>query len=69
MKLSKQEYKLIKEFSKKLVKKIEKGKEEYGNNYLKYSKKKVMKEAEEELIDFVGWGLMLWMKLKMEEKI
>jgi len=64
MKLKKKEYKLIEEFTKKLTKKLEKARKEYGMNYMKLNKKKTMDEIEEELLDIVGWGLMFWMKLK-----
>jgi len=64
MKLLEEEYPLIEEFSKKLVKKLEKGREDYGMKYLKLDREKVFGEIEEELLDVAGWALMFWIKLK-----
>lgn len=69
MKLEKEEYNLIEEFAKKLVARTEKGRGEYGMNYMKLNKKKVMREIEEELLDVAGWAMMFWMKLKKNKVI
>ena len=61
---TKKDKELLKEFSNKLVKRLNKAKKEYGESYLKLDKKKYLKEIEEELMDIAGWSMMFWLKLK-----
>ena len=69
MKLSKEEYKLIKEFNEKLIKKLEKSRKIYGSTLNHLTKERIKKEIEEEIIDIAGWSIMYWIKLKRENKI
>ena len=49
---------------------LEVGAREYGDASLKRAPQDLLEEIQQELIDVVGWGFLLWLRLRsLEEKI
>jgi hypothetical protein len=60
--------KYFKEFMAMLDKKMTKGFKEYGDKSFKRKPKALANELEEELLDIVGWGLILYVRMQELKK-
>lgn len=52
------------EFVGRVEKRLEQGAKEYGDASLKAPPKALAGEIEEEILDIVGWGFLLWLRMK-----
>lgn len=50
-------------FEKTMKKRLQAGHEEYGDDSFNLSPVQLMGEIREELLDIVGWGFLLWVRL------
>ena len=51
------------QFEEVMKERLQRGHEEYGDNSFDLSPIELMGEIREELLDIVGWGFLLWVRL------